>query len=336
MPKEFQIENPKSLRARLARWFRAQGRDLPWRRTHDPYAIMVSEFMLQQTQVVTVRDYYARWLQRFPDFTALARASEADVLHVWQGLGYYARARNLHRAAQQVVERHRGALPDQLESIAALPGVGRYTAGAIASFAFDRATPIIDANIARVLARLLDLREPIDTTRGAEILWQTAGALLPKRSGRLHNSALMELGALICTPRQPQCLICPAREHCRSENPEALPLKRPRRKTVALTENCAWIVRDGKLLLEQQTGARWRGLWKLPVQASSLQEARLLLALEYPFTHHRVTLSVFASNSVPTPTPAHRWVFLSELDAIALAAPHRRAIKRLMHTVPSC
>ncbi len=291
---------------------------------------MVSEFMLQQTQVITVRDYYARWLARFPDFTALARASEADVLHAWQGLGYYARARNLHRAAQQVVEKHGDTLPNDLESIAALPGVGRYTAGAIASFAFDRATPIIDANIARVLARLLDLREPIDTTRGSEILWRAAEALLPKRGGRLHNSALMELGALLCTPRQPQCLICPAREHCRAENPESLPLKKPRRKTIELTENCAWLAHDGQLLLEQQTGSRWRGLWKLPLLTGSPINARLLLALEYPFTHHRVTLSVFAPNSAPTPQRDQRWVPFAELEAIALAAPHRRVVRRLM------
>src|SRR4051812_34670543 len=180
---EIQKNNdPKALRLKLARWFRQHGRDLPWRRTHNPYAIMVSEFMLQQTQVVTVRDYYARWLARFPDFTALAGASEADVLHVWQGLGYYARARNLHRAAKQVAAQHAGQLPDDLAAIAALPGVGRYTAGAIASFAFDRSTPIIDANIARVIARLINLQEPIDTKRGSEILWQTAEQLLPAKN----------------------------------------------------------------------------------------------------------------------------------------------------------
>jgi len=199
--------NAPRLRQQLARWFRQQGRDLPWRRTQDPYAILVSEFMLQQTQVATVIDYYTRWLARFPDFIALAAAGEADVLHVWQGLGYYARARNLHRAAQHVAGQYAGKLPDDLAVIAALPGVGRYTAGAVASFAFDRATPIIDANIARVLARVLNLSEPIDTKRGSEILWATAEALLPKRAhgGRLHNSALMELGALICTPRNPNC-----------------------------------------------------------------------------------------------------------------------------------
>lgn len=331
LPVEIQIENPKSLRARLARWFRAHGRDLPWRRTHDPYAIMVSEFMLQQTQVTTVRDYYARWLARFPDFATLGAASEADVLHVWQGLGYYARARNLHRAAQEVVARHGGALPDDLAAITALPGIGRYTAGAIASFAFDRSTPIIDANIARVLARLLDLREPIDATRGSDILWQAAEALLPKRGGRLHNSALMELGALVCTPRQPQCLICPAREHCRAKEPESLPVKKPRRKTVALAENCAWIVSRGRLLLEQQTGSRWRGLWKLPPLETQTGGSRLLLALEYPFTHHRVTLSVFTGMAPASMLETvQKWVPLEDIDTIALAAPHRRAIKRLV------
>ena len=332
------VENQKSkisnqqFRAALARWFRAQGRDLPWRRTGDPYAIMVSEFMLQQTQVVTVLDFYQRWLARFPDFTTLAAASEADVLHVWQGLGYYSRARNLHRAAQQVVERYGGALPDDLAAIAALPGVGRYTAGAIASFAFDHATPIIDANIARVLARLLNLHEPIDTTRGSEVLWQTAEALLPKLGGRLHNSALMELGALVCTPRTPQCLICPVRAHCTAEDPASLPRKKPRRKTVALAEDCAWIVRDGQLLLTQQTGPRWRGLWKLPALTGPARGAKLLLTLDYPFTHHRVTLSVFATTAPDTLAAEQGWFPLGEIDAIALAAPHKRAILRLAIT----
>lgn len=329
MADKIQIENPKSLRQKLARWFQQHGRDLPWRRTHDPYAIMVSEFMLQQTQVVTVLDYYARWLVRFPDFTALASASEADVLHVWQGLGYYARARNLHRAAQHVAEQHGGKLPDDLTAIAALPGVGRYTAGAVATFAFDRATPIIDANIARVIARLINLQEPIDTKRGIEILWQTAEELLPAKSGRLHNSALMELGALICTPRAPQCLICPIRENCRAENPESLPRKKPRPKTIALAENCTWIVNDGKLLLEQQTGSRWKGLWKLPVMATPNPRAKLLLAFDYPFTNHRVTLSVYASNAPAATSDNQRWVPLNGIDSIALAAPHKRAIKRL-------
>jgi A/G-specific adenine glycosylase len=319
----------KALRQQLARWFQRHGRDLPWRRTTDPYAIMVSEFMLQQTQVTTVIDYYHRWLKRFPDFKALAAASEAEVLHVWQGLGYYARARNLHRAARTVTEQYGGALPNDLAAIAALPGIGRYTAGAVATFAFDRATPIVDANIARVLARLVNLQEPVDTTRGAGILWQTAEALLPKQSGRIHNSALMELGALLCTPRTPQCLLCPIREHCRAETPESLPRKKPRAKTIALTENCAWCVRDGKLLLEQQTGPRWRGLWKLPQMPEVTPASRLLLAFEYPFTNHRVTLSVYRTAGAEKLSADQRWIPLADIDAIALAAPHRRAINRI-------
>ena len=320
-----------AFRARLARWFKSRGRDLPWRRTRDPYAIMVSEFMLQQTQVPTVLDYYRRWLERFPDIAALAAAAEDDVLHAWQGLGYYSRARNLHRAAQSIHSQHDGLIPNDLAKLAALPGVGRYTAGAIATFAFDRATPIIDANIARVIARLLDLQTPIDSTRGAEILWDTATLLLPKARGRVHNSALMEFGALICTPRQPSCSLCPVRVHCRATSPESLPRKRPRRETIALTEDCAWIVRKGRLLLEQQTGARWTGLWKLPLLPARTLKDRLLLSFDYPFTHHRITLSVFAAPKPLPPSSGREWFVLAEIDAIALAAPHRRAILRLLN-----
>jgi A/G-specific adenine glycosylase len=319
----------RSFRARLARWFKARGRDLPWRRTQDPYAIMVSEFMLQQTQVATVLDYYRRWLERFPDFATLAAATEDDVLHAWQGLGYYSRARNLHRAAQAIHAQYGGRPPNDPALLTALPGVGRYTAGAIATFAFDRPVPIIDANIARVIARLLDLQEPIDTTRGSEILWNAAAMLLPKERGRLHNSALMELGALVCSPRNPSCLLCPVRVHCRTQSPESLPRKKPRRKTVSLTEDCAWIVHKGRLLLEQQTGPRWRGLWKLPPLTERDAKPKLLLSFDYPFTHHRVTLSVFTASKPPVLSPSQQWIPLSEVSAIALASPHRRAIQRL-------
>jgi len=326
---KLEIQHPKALRGHLAQWFAAHGRDLPWRRTRDPYAIMVSEFMLQQTQVATVIPYYERWLARFPDFPTLAAATEAEVLAQWQGLGYYSRARNLHRAAQHVVKDFGGALPADPQAIATLPGVGRYTAGAIASFAFDLPVAAIDGNIARVLARMLDLREPIDSTRGNTILWEAATALLPKSGGALHTSALMELGALLCTPAKPQCLLCPVRPHCRTRDPESLPMKKPRRKTVALREDCAWIVRGRRILLEQQTGTRWRGLWKLPALAKLPADAEPLTFHTYPFTHHRVNLSVFAA---PTPhriAPPLHWFLLAELNDVALAAPHRRAIDAL-------
>ena len=209
---------------------------LPWRRTRDPYAILVSEFMLQQTQVATVIPFYERWLQRFPDFSALAQAKESDVLHAWQGLGYYARARNLHAAAKFVRANLGGQLPASTPRIAQLPGVGRYTAGAIASFAFDLPEPIVEANIGRVLARLTNWQAPIDSTAGSAHLWQAATALLPRKGARAHNSALMDLGALVCVPRQPRCGECPVRSYCRAEGPEFLPVKRKRPRTVALFE----------------------------------------------------------------------------------------------------
>jgi len=313
----------------LAKWFGENGRDLPWRRTRDPYAILVSEFMLQQTQVVTVMPYYERWLERFPDFTALATAAEADVLHAWQGLGYYARARNLHRAAKYVVQHHGGRLPDDPEAISQLPGVGRYTVGAIASFAFDQPVATVDANIGRVLARLADFREPVDTPAGLAALWQVAASMLPAKGGRLHNSALMELGALLCTPRQPQCLICPVRSHCATKSPESLPVKKPRPKTVAIDENSGWIVKNGRVLLEKQTGSRWKGLWKLP-RLETAPEGEVLHEAEYPFTHHRVRLRVFAVSAPKGTGEEQEWFPLAEVEAVPMPSPHRRAVRRLV------
>ncbi len=328
------IKHPHLLREKLVAWFRTHGRDLPWRRTTDPYAIMVSEFMLQQTQVATVIPYYERWLARFPDFATLAAATEAQVLAKWQGLGYYSRARNLHRAAQQVVGEFGGMLPPDPAAIARLPGVGSYTAGAIASFAFDLPVVTIDGNIARVLARLSDSREPIDTKAGADVLRHAAESLLPKTGGRAHTSAIMELGALLCTPTKPQCLLCPAREECRTTDPDSLPIKKPRQKIVSMREDCAWIVRGRRILLAQQTGSRWRGLWKLPALHIPVNGHEPLTFLTYPFTHHRVHLSVFTA-----PVPHHRaaneqWFLLAELTDVALAAPHRRAIEHLLKTAP--
>jgi A/G-specific adenine glycosylase len=326
---DLKIKNPAQVRERLVAWFREHGRDLPWRRTQDPYAILVSEFMLQQTQVATVIPFYERWLARFPNFATLACAKEAEVLGVWQGLGYYSRARNLHRTAQQIVAEHGGELPRGPATLARLPGIGRYTAGALASFAFDLSVAAIDGNIARVLARLLDLHAPIDARSGASVLWRAAEALLPKTGGRAHNSALMELGAIVCTSAKPRCLLCPIRENCRTKDPELLPVKRPRAKTVALREDCAWIVRGRRVLLEQQTGARWRGLWKLPALTAPPSATTPVASLTYPFTHHRVALSVFASTPPPQLATNQQWFLFAELAHIALAAPHRRAVEML-------
>jgi len=321
-------ENPARFRRPLRAWFRRHGRQLPWRSTRDPYAILVSEFMLQQTQVATVLPYYQRWLARFPDFATLARADEAAVLHAWQGLGYYARARNLHAAARAVRQNWRGVLPNDTAKIAALPGVGRYTAGAVASFAFDRAEPIVDANIARVLARLTNWRTPIDTAAGRAHLWETATSLLPSAGARLHNSALMELGALVCLPRRPLCEVCPVREFCAASEPALLPIKKPKPRRVLLDEAHGFSLRRNRVLLEQ-SGERWRGMWILPRLPAAPGDSPLL-QLDFPFTHHRITLSVFAQRETSLPNDRQRWFPLHALEGLPLPSPHRRALAHLL------
>jgi A/G-specific adenine glycosylase len=195
-------------------WFRKNGRSLPWRKTRDPYRVLVSEAMLQQTQVSRVVDYYDRFLKRFPTLDALAAARPRQVRESWEGLGYYARARNLHELSRRV----NGVLPSDTKALRALPGVGAYTAGAVASFAFERRAALVDTNVARVLRRAFAPRASFKTTRGAKRLWAIAEAVLP-RSGKAtwaHNQAIMELGALVCTARIARCETCPARAHCRT------------------------------------------------------------------------------------------------------------------------
>jgi A/G-specific adenine glycosylase len=204
-------------RRRLLRWFRRYGRDLPWRRTRDPYHIVVSEFMLQQTQVSRVEPYYHRFLERFPTVQALAGSEPAMVRESWAGLGYYRRAANLHQLARTVVREHAGVIPADPELLLQLPGVGRYTAGAIASFAYERPTPAIDTNVARVIRRAF--HPALAGPRAERRLWETGAALLPRRRGNAawaFNQAIMELGALICTARVARCGECPVRGVCRT------------------------------------------------------------------------------------------------------------------------
>jgi A/G-specific adenine glycosylase len=321
--------NPALFRRSVLRWFARHGRDLPWRRTHDPYAILVSEFMLQQTQVATVIPYYDEWMRRFPTFAALASASEHEVLHAWQGLGYYARARNLRAAAQVVVEKHGGRFPESLDAIQALPGVGRYTANAVLTFALNQSVPVVEANITRLLARLVNLQIPVDTSFGRETLWRSAAELLPKRGARLHNSALMDLGALVCGAR-PSCGICPVRNFCRAENPGTLPLKRARPSLRRRTEHHGFSVRRGRVLLEQSQD-RWRGMWMLPRLATVHSKRRPLHVSEFPFTNHRITLAVFPQTGAPRAAKSlQRWFPIDGLDSIPLPSPHRRALEILI------
>jgi A/G-specific adenine glycosylase len=321
------IRQPAALRRALAAWYRRHARDLPWRRDPSPYAVLVSEFMLQQTQVATVVPYFARWLARFPDFATLAAAEERDVLALWQGLGYYARARQLHRTAREIVARFGGTCPRTVAELATLPGLGRYAAAAVAAFAFDACVPVVEANIARVLARLLELRTPIDTAAGQRALWAAATALLPARGGRTHTAALMELGALVCTPRAPRCAACPIRAHCAARAPATLPVKKPRPPSRPLEEPCAWIVRRGRCLLEYQAGPRWHGLWKLPPHPAPAGPP--LYTATYPFTRYRVRLRVFPAPAPARPGPHRAWFAPAALATLPLAAAHRRALAAL-------
>ena len=322
-------------RRRLLNWYHRHGRDLPWRRTRDPYEILVSEFMLQQTQVATVIPYYDNWLSRFADFASLACASEDDVLCAWQGLGYYARARNLHATAKTIMDRYGGKFPRDVDQMQQLPGIGKYTAHAVASFAFDQSVPIVEANTARVLARLFNLRESIDSDRGRRSLWQHAASLLPKSDAATFNSALLDLGALICVARQPKCDVCPVEAFCCAKNPAALPVRNSRPETKRLVETHALIVRRGRILLEQSRH-RWRGMWVLPpLESESLEKARFrqrpVYESVFPFTHHRVTLSVYRRRAPNRIAPRQRW--FKSIEEVAMPSPHRRAAQSVIQTL---
>lgn len=325
----FATQDARTFRGRLLRWYRKHGRDLPWRRASDPYAIFVSEVMLQQTQVAAVIPYYERWLRRFPNIETLAFASESEVLHAWQGLGYYSRARNLHAAAKILRNKYGGIFPRLPEELANLPGAGRYTANAIATFAFDRSVPVVEANIARVLSRLCNLQMPIDERAGQNALWDAAQLLLPKRGGRIHNSALMDLGATVCTARNPQCPTCPVRSFCRAEDVSLLPIKKKRPRAKRLIEFHSFRCARNRILLEQSR-KRWRGLWILPsLKKPPVNESALYIS-EFPFTNHRVTLSVFANSRATRVKETQRWFPIRNLNAIAIPSPHRRAVRQLL------
>ncbi len=320
-------------RAALVAWFRRDGRDYPWRRTSDPYAVLVSEVMLQQTQIATVlgRGYYTRWMEQFPDVKSLAAATESDILKAWEGLGYYTRARNLQRAAKSVAAEHDGEFPGTLEAVADLPGVGRYTAGAVLSFAFNRPAPIVDGNVARVLARVFNFRQEINTPAGQRTLWSWAAALLDKKHPRDYNSALMELGQRVCTVRQPACGTCPVQAHCQSAGraAEALPLKKPARSTVFLNEHVLWAERDGRVLLVQESGSRRRGLWRLPDRSEDETRALPLLSrTRYSITHHRVMLHVHAAPGAEA-AAGEVWQPLAMLGSLPMPGPFRKIVGAL-------
>jgi A/G-specific adenine glycosylase len=341
---------------RLIAWHKRHGRhDLPWQATREPYAIWVSEIMLQQTQVATVIPYYRRFLERFPDISALAAAPLDDVLVQWSGLGYYSRARNLHRAAQAIVREHRGRFPVDFEGVLALPGIGRSTAAAICAFAFGARRAILDGNVKRVLTRHFAIRgypgeKPVEAA-----LWRKAESLLPKKHIAAYTQALMDLGAGLCTRRQPRCPVCPLVAECvayKKGLTDQLPAPKsrrtlPRRKTVMLVLQHA-----GEVLLEKRppTGI-WGGLWCFPETAAGddidkicserfgarLGAARCLPKLEHGFTHFRLTIEPRWAQVTRLRTraaePGHVWLPVEEASAAAVPTPVRRILATLSGSV---
>lgn len=256
-------------RRRLARkllaWYGRHRRELPWRNSQDAYRVWISEIMLQQTQVATVVPYFERFLRAFPNIRALAQADEHAVLRLWEGLGYYRRARQMHEAARVVCSQHGGEFPRSLDAVLALPGVGRYTAGAIVSIAFDQRAPILEANTVRLFSRLLAFRGDPTSSAGQKLLWQFAEDLLPARESGAFNQALMELGSQVCTPRAPRCEVCPLQQECLAFAAGCqgeVPRPKPKAAFEAIHEASVAVYRSGRVLLRRrQQGERWAGLW---------------------------------------------------------------------------
>ena len=331
------LDDPAAFRAALARWFSRHGKEYPWRRTRDPHAVLISEVMLQQTQIATVlgKGYFTRFLAAFPDLRSLAAADDAALLKVWEGLGYYRRARMLREAARAVLADHGGVFPRELDLLMKLPGIGRYTAGALRAFAWNVPAVLVDGNVSRVLARLLDFSDPVDDAAGIRRIWNHAAVLADPARPRIYHAALMELGQFICRPGLPDCLQCPVARFCRTDQPERLPVKQRKIPITRVDEHALWM-RDaqGCLLLHHEGGKRRTGLWKLPVrEAAEIAHLTVLAELRYSITRYRVTLRVHdAGTPGPRflPSGAESWRDPDELATLAMAAPFRRVIEKLL------
>jgi A/G-specific adenine glycosylase len=339
-----------SFSARLIRWQKRHGRhDLPWQKTRDPYRVWLSEIMLQQTQVATVVPYYLRFLDRFPDLAALAAAPVEDVMALWSGLGYYARARNLHACVQVLVTEHRGEFPHQPEAIGNLPGVGRSTANAIAVFCFGARVPILDGNVKRLLCRYAGIEGFSGTPAVERELWRLAEILLPEKGVDAYIQAQMDLGATICTRSRPHCEKCPLAADCvarRDGRTADFPSARPRKAIPEREVTVLLLVRDGRVLLEPRphTGV-WGGLLslpELPIGADAHTEAarwacrivsqRALVALTHTFTHFRLRMQPILCSVESAPGAASnsaRWLGRNEMASAPLPAPIRKLLTTL-------
>lgn len=340
-------------------WWDAGHADLPWRRSKDPYAVWVAEVMLQQTQIATVLPYYERWLMRFPTVESLAEASLDEVLKRWEGLGYYSRARNLHAAAQTVVNDYGGVLPQSAAELKRLKGIGPYIAGAIASIAFDQPAPILDGNVIRVFSRLYDMPDDVTGSAARRELWRLAEEMTPAERPGAYNQALMELGQRICLPARPSCHACPLAGLClaRTRGTQLERPVRPPRKQLPHYDVVAGVIQrnDGRLLIAQRPlEGLLGGLWEFPggkqengetlpaalrreireELAIEIEVGRLLTIVPHAYTHFRITLHAFRARLLDGESrnlgvADHAWVTLDDLDAYAFAATDRKIIAHL-------
>jgi A/G-specific adenine glycosylase len=345
----------REFRRRLRAWYGQHARELPWRGTRDPYAVWLSEIMLQQTQVETVKPYFQRFLTALPTIRGLADADEQQVLRLWEGLGYYRRARQLHQAARRIVADHGGRFPCDPQAVQRLPGIGRYTAGAILSIAFDQRRPILEANTVRVFSRLLAYEGPTTTSAGQKLLWAAAEAVLPSRDVGRFNQALMELGSEVCRARGPACEVCPAAGLCHAHLrglQNEIPRPKPRRQFEDVSEAAVLVRRRGRVLLIQwPEGRRWAGLWDFPrfaVHGNQTAEIRRALVdnvrrltgvtispgehrktLRHGVTRFRITLDCYDAEYVShhgggTENLAQKWVWPAALEHYPLSSTGRK------------
>jgi A/G-specific adenine glycosylase len=344
----------------LLGWYDANGRDLPWRRHPEPYAVWVSEIMAQQTQMDRVVEYHTRWMGRFPDIHSLAEAHEEDVLNLWEGLGYYSRARNMRRAAHLIEERFGGDFPSDIEDIRSLPGVGDYTAGAVASIAFNQCEPAVDANVLRVFARLLDMDIPVRDRAGRNMIEDAVRRIIPADRPGDFNQAIMEFGALVCR-KNPLCETCPVREYCRALEAGTVPL-RPvlpvSRQPIRIDMATGFLVHEGRVLIQKRKLTDvWPGLWEFPggcvepgetseqaLRREYLEEVELavepvekITVVRYSYTRYRVTMDCFLCRYAGDPTEpvfneAVRGGFVrpAELSGYALPSGHRKLVDHML------
>jgi A/G-specific adenine glycosylase len=349
----------QEIQSRLLAWAEKHLRELPWRREQDPYRIWVSEIMLQQTRVETVIPYYVEWMARFPTVEALAQAELGEALKSWEGLGYYARCRNLHRAAQVIVDRHGGRLPDNRTDLIALPGIGPYTVGAILSLAFGQDAAVLDGNVRRVFSRLFVIDDDPREAKNRDALWALAERLVPPGMAGRFNEALMDLGATVCTPKRPRCGWCPLGEVCQAYalgDPEGYPPPVRRAPTPHYSVAAGVIWRDGHLLIAQRpVEGLLGGLWEFPggkqEAGETLSEClkrelceeldirvevdRQLTVVRHAYTHFRVTVHAFECRYLSAGDPKAigvddwRWVKLADLDAFPFPVVDRKIIAAL-------